>query len=60
MPGPHQWTTIVSHALLLLITRSGPNYAPIAANDEHSVNLGSEAYVGNLCQSATHRYGVAI
>jgi hypothetical protein len=60
MPGPHQWTTVVSHALLLLITRSGPNCASPAAKDEHSVNLGSEAYLGTLYQSATHMHGVAI
>ena len=43
MPGPDQWTKVVSHALLLIVTRSLPNCAPAIANDEDSVNLGSEA-----------------
>ena len=41
-------TTVVSQALLLVITRSGPN--PATAGDEHDVNMGSEAYTGSLYQ----------
>lgn len=55
MPGSHQWTTIVSQALLLIITRNRLECGSTTASDEHSVNMGSEAYVGTLYQSAKQK-----
>ena len=55
MPGSHQWTSIVSQALLLITTRNGPQCGAATASDEHSVNMGSEAYVGSLYQSAKQK-----
>jgi hypothetical protein len=51
----HQWTTIVGQARLLIITRNGPQCRGVTASDEHSLNMGSEAYVGALYQSAKQK-----